>query len=54
MFSLKLRREIIVLLCAKAILLVAIYQLFFAPFARPEPDGQAMRTHFLAAKTSGD
>lgn len=54
MFSLRLRREVIALLCAKAILLFVIYQLFFAPFAKPEPNGAAMRAHFLAATVSGD
>jgi hypothetical protein len=48
MFPVKLRREIVLLLCAKAILLVAIYQLFFAPIERPEPDGPAMGAHFFA------
>lgn len=47
MFPLKLRREIIALLCLKALALIAIYQLFFAPLTKPEPDGRAMRAHFL-------
>jgi hypothetical protein len=52
MFSRGLRREIIALLCIKALALVAIYQLFFAPSVRPEPDGRAMRAHLL--ETNGD
>jgi len=47
MFSVKLRREVIVLLCLKALALIAIYQLFFAPLTRPEPDGRATRAHIL-------
>jgi hypothetical protein len=54
MFSVKLRREIIVLLCLKAIALILIYQIFFAPLTRPEPDGRAMRAHIFAAKNTGD
>jgi|HubBroStandDraft_5_1064220.scaffolds.fasta_scaffold142115_2 hypothetical protein len=53
MFPLGLRREIIALLCAKALILFAIYQLFFAPLARPEPDGSAMRAHLIAASQRG-
>ena len=50
MFPSELRREIVLLLCAKAIVLLAIYQLLFAPLAKPEPDGRAMRTHLLAGE----
>jgi hypothetical protein len=52
MFPGALRREIIALLCLKAVALVAIYQLFFAPVTRTEPDGRAMRTHLLATDVS--
>ena len=48
MFPLKLRREIVALLCLKALALFAIYQLLFAPLVRPEPDGSSVRAHFVA------
>lgn len=48
MFSGRLRREIVVLLCLKAVALIAIYQFFFAPLTHPEPDGRAMRAHLLS------
>lgn len=54
MFPLGLRREIIALLCAKALILFAIYQIFFAPLARPEPDGGSMRAHLIATDQRGD
>jgi hypothetical protein len=52
MFPRALRREIIALLCIKAVALVAIYQIFFAPVTTREPDGRAMRTHFLTTEIS--
>ena len=52
MFPVKLRREIVLLLCAKALLLFAIYQLLFAPLERPEPDGHAVRAHLFATNGS--
>src|SRR5215469_16618300 len=52
MFPSALRREILALLCIKALALVAIYQLFFAPITRTEPDGHAMRTHLLTTDVS--
>ena len=52
MFPSALRSEIIALLCIKAVALVAIYQIFFAPVARPEPDGRAMRTHLVITDVS--
>ena len=48
MFSGRLRREIVALLCLKAVALIAIYQFFFAPLTHPEPDGRAMRAHLLS------
>jgi len=52
MFPGALRREIIALLCIKAVALVAIYQFFFAPVTKSEPDGHAMRAHFLTMDVS--
>ena len=52
MFPQALRRDIIALLCIKAAALVAIYQIFFAPVTKPEPDGHAMRTHLLTTDAS--
>ena len=54
MFPRKLRFEIAALLCAKAIMLLCIYQLFFAPLVQPEPDGRAMRAHLIAASQPGN
>jgi hypothetical protein len=51
MFSRALRRDVIALLCLKAAALVILYQIFFAA-AQPEPDGRAVRTHFLASNNS--
>jgi hypothetical protein len=48
MFSGRLRREIVALLCLKAGALLAIYQFFFAPLTHPEPDGRSMRAHLLS------
>ncbi len=50
MFPKRLRAEIILLLCAKAAALTAIYFLFVAPAMRPEPDGTSMRAHLLASR----
>ena len=50
MFPKRLRGEIILLLCAKLAALTAIYFLFVAPAARPEPDGAAMRSHLLGVQ----
>jgi hypothetical protein len=49
MFPKALRREIVALLFAKALLLTAIYQLFFAPYASPQPDRSATLAHLLQA-----
>jgi hypothetical protein len=46
-----LRREIIALLCLKALALVAIYQLFFA--TGPEPGSRDTRAHVLASMRPG-
>ena len=51
MFSRVLRTEVILLLCAKAAALTAIYFLFIAPHRVPEPDGPAVRLHILSQQT---
>jgi cytochrome d ubiquinol oxidase subunit I len=43
MFPNILRRDVIILICVKAVALVLIYQLFVAPVLRPEPNGAAVR-----------
>ena len=48
MFPKTLRLEVIVLLCLKAAALTAIFCLFIAPHAAPEPDGNATRAHLLS------
>jgi hypothetical protein len=50
MFPKVLRRDVILLFCIKAAAILLIYQLFFAPMTRPEPDGAAIRAHLLAGK----
>jgi hypothetical protein len=47
MFPALLRRDILLLLCAKAAALVLIYAAFVAPASAPEPDAAATRTHLL-------
>jgi hypothetical protein len=47
MFPKPLRREIIVLLCAKAVLLTLIYLAFFSVGTRSPADGHAVQSHFL-------
>jgi len=49
MFPKALRRDVVMLLLVKAALLIAIYQLFFAPYTSPEPNGSAMLAHLLQA-----
>lgn len=49
MFPHALRREIIALLCLKALLLFALYQLFFAHPAAA--DGHSVLTHLLATSS---
>ena len=47
MFPKPIRREIIFLICLKAVALTLIYYAFVAPVARPEPDGRAMAAYLL-------
>jgi len=46
-FPKPIRREIIFLICLKAVALTLIYYAFVAPVARPEPDGRAMAAYLL-------
>ncbi|HEY0265498.1 MAG TPA: hypothetical protein VGC16_02025 [Rhizomicrobium sp.] len=48
MFPIALRRHIILLLAAKAVLLVALYMLFFSPAHRPAPS--LIQSHILGAR----
>ena len=48
MFPKMLRREIVVLLCIKALVLTAIYFAFFAPMTPPEPDKAAIMAHLTS------
>ncbi len=47
MFPLVLRREIIFLLLAKAVLLTALYFLFFSPARRIDPTPHRMQAHLF-------
>jgi hypothetical protein len=47
MFPRSTRREVIVLICIKALALTLIYYAFVAPGARPEPDNRAVTAHLL-------
>jgi hypothetical protein len=47
MFPKTIRREVLWLLCIKAVALTLIYYAFVAPVARPEPDGSAVTAHLL-------
>jgi hypothetical protein len=47
MFSKSLRREVIFLICLKAVALTLIYCAFVAPVTRPEPDGGTVAAHLL-------
>jgi hypothetical protein len=47
MFPRSARREVILLICIKAVALTLIYYAFVAPGARPEPDSSAMTAHIL-------
>lgn len=51
MFPKSLRLEVIGLLCLKALALTAIYFLFIAPHAGPEPGGDATRAHLLSSQS---
>ena len=47
MFPKLLRRDIILLICIKALALSFIYYEFVAPVSPPQPDGAAMAAHLL-------
>ncbi len=47
MFPATLRREIILLLCVKAVVLAVIYFMFFVPATKPGIDGDTIRAHFI-------
>ena len=47
MFPKSIRREVIFLICLKAVALTLIYYAFVAPVTRPEPDGRAMAAYLL-------
>lgn len=47
MFPKVVRRDVILLLCAKAAALTLIYFLFVAPMMKPEPQPSAMAAHLV-------
>jgi hypothetical protein len=47
MFPRLVRRDVIVLLCLKAMVLTLLYFLFVAPAAKPEPDARAIAAHLM-------
>ena len=47
MFPKSIRRDIILLICLKAVALTLIYYIFVAPATRSEPDGQTMAAYLL-------
>ncbi len=47
MFSRALRREIIIVLAAKALLLIALYALFFSPGHRLNATPDRIRSHLI-------
>ena len=47
MFPKIVRRDVIILLCIKAVLLTLLYYAFVAPVSKPEPSGQAMAAHLI-------
>jgi hypothetical protein len=49
MFPKAIRRDVILLLCLKAVALTLIYFLFVAPATHPEPNGRAMQAHLMGA-----
>jgi hypothetical protein len=49
MFPKPLRRDIVVLLCVKAVALTLIYFAFFSSGSRLEPNDHAMAAHLLHA-----
>jgi hypothetical protein len=46
-FPKPVRREVIWLLCIKAVALTLIYYTLVAPVTRPEPDGRTMAAYLL-------
>ena len=48
MFPARLRKEIIALLCLKALVLGVIYFTFIAPAERPDPDKAAIMAHLTS------
>ena len=47
MFPKPLRREVLLLICVKALALTLIYYAIFAPVTQPEPDGRAVAAYLL-------
>lgn len=47
MFPKSLRREIVILLCAKALVLTVIYVAFFSVGTKSLADGRAVQSHLL-------
>jgi hypothetical protein len=47
MFPKSVRRDVIVLLCVKALALTLIYFLFVRPVTAPEPRASAMAAHLI-------
>ncbi len=45
MFPKLVRRDVLLLLCIKAIALIVIYFVFVSPAIRPEPDARAVVAH---------
>jgi len=50
MFPMSLRREIVILLCAKALVLTIIYLAFFSVGTKSLADGRAVQSHLLSEK----
>jgi hypothetical protein len=47
MFPQPMRRDIVLLICIKAVAHILLYYAFVVPVAQPEPDGGAMAAHLL-------
>jgi hypothetical protein len=48
MFSTRLRKEVVALLCFKALVLGVIYFAFIAPMEHPDPDKAAIMAHLTS------
>jgi hypothetical protein len=48
MFPIRLRKEIVALLCLKALALGVIYFAFIAPMEHPDPDKAAIMAHLIS------